>query len=139
VVALADAPSRRVVMRLPARSGSVPLARRAVSELCSALGIGPDVTADIQIAVSEACANAVVHAYVDTEPGDFEVEAEPAGAQLLVAIRDFGRGLRPRLDSPGIGVGLPLMASLAAALELRGEPGAGLTEVLMRFDCPGLA
>ena len=57
-----------------------------------------DVSA-IEIAVSEAVTNAVVHAYVDVPEGEVAVTAEmPEGDGLLVAVSDDGAGLVPRRE-----------------------------------------
>jgi anti-sigma regulatory factor (Ser/Thr protein kinase) len=75
-----------------------------------------------------------VHAYRhDDRPGRVEVEAELDGDELCVRIRDHGRGLQPRLDSPGLGLGLPLIAKLSARIEIL-APDHGGTEIVMRFD-----
>ncbi len=52
--------------------------------------------------------------------------------RLLVVVRDEGRGIVPRTDSPGLGLGLPLIATLAEALEL-GTDEMQRTEVRMSF------
>ena len=41
--------------------------------------------------------------------------------------------MAPRVDSPGLGVGLPVMAAIADALEIDTPGGAG-TLVRMTFD-----
>ena len=41
-----------------------------------------------------------------------------------IAVADDGLGLRPRVDSPGIGLGMPLMADLADRVEITSrDPG----------------
>ena len=40
--------------------------------------------------------------------------------------------MRPRPDSPGLGLGLPLIAQMAASFEVH-ERDSGGTEVRMRF------
>jgi serine/threonine-protein kinase RsbW/stage II sporulation protein AB (anti-sigma F factor) len=50
-----------------------------------------------------------------------------------VTVRDHGAGLTPRVDSPGLGVGLPVMAAIADALEIDTPAGAG-TIVRMTFE-----
>ena len=89
---------------------------------------------DIALAVTEACANAVVHAYPD-RPGVFEVRASLSPRGLVVAVRDHGSGMAPRPDSPGLGVGLPVMAAIADGLEIDTPSGAGTT-VTMTFALP---
>jgi PAS domain S-box-containing protein len=123
-----------LVLRLPARAESVPLARRALAALGEQSGIDTALLADAEIAVTEACANAVVHAYAGSRlPGSFEVEATQEHGELHVVVRDFGHGIIPRGDSPGVGLGLPLIAALAERVELRSAPGAACTEVDMVF------
>jgi serine/threonine-protein kinase RsbW/stage II sporulation protein AB (anti-sigma F factor) len=51
---------------------------------------------------------------------------------LRVIIADEGRGILPRADSPGLGLGLPLIATLAESLEL-GTGDDDRTEVCMTF------
>jgi serine/threonine-protein kinase RsbW/stage II sporulation protein AB (anti-sigma F factor) len=48
-------------------------------------------------------------------------------------VADRGRGIVPRPDSPGLGLGLPLIATLAESLEL-GTGRSEETEVRMTFD-----
>jgi hypothetical protein len=44
--------------------------------------------------------------------------------------------MRPRADSPGVGLGLPIVTSLAASFEISDGPAGG-TEVRMGFRLPG--
>jgi serine/threonine-protein kinase RsbW len=86
------------------------------------------------VCVTEAITNAVVHAYRHHDrPGRVDMEAEVDGDSLWVRVRDQGRGLEPRLDSPGLGLGLPLIAQLSASSEIV-SPEHGGTEIIMRFD-----
>ena len=69
--------------------------------------------------VSEAVTNAVVHAYRDRErPGQVHVSASLEDEGVEVAVADDGIGLRPRADSPGVGLGMPLIADLADRVEI---------------------
>jgi anti-sigma regulatory factor (Ser/Thr protein kinase) len=78
--------------------------------------------------------NVVVHAYRHLDRrGGVVMEAEIEGDSLSVRIRDHGHGLEPRLDSPGLGLGLPLISQLSASSEIV-SPQHGGTEVIMRFD-----
>jgi serine/threonine-protein kinase RsbW/stage II sporulation protein AB (anti-sigma F factor) len=52
---------------------------------------------------------------------------------LTVVVSDEGRGILPRPDSPGLGLGLPLIATLASSLEL-GTNDRDETEVRMVFE-----
>lgn len=123
-----------LVLTLPARPENVVVVRRAVGAFARTLGFDEDGVADVALALSEACANVVVHAYRDAaQETVLEVRATCSDEGLAVVIGDHGGGMLPRTDSPGLGLGLPLMASLASTLELREAPGGG-TEVWMTFD-----
>ena len=85
-----------------------------------------------RLAVSEAVSNVVVHSYSDASPGAFMVRVEWDGGELRVTVRDQGCGMAPRMDSPGAGLGLPLIASLADSFSVT-APADGGTEVVMTF------
>ncbi len=114
---VADGPSR-LRERLPAQPHSVPRVRHAVEEFAAGCGASERQRSAIALAVSEAVSNAVVHAYVGRDGGDVAIEAEVRGRMLEVTVRDEGIGLAPRLDSPGLGLGMGLIASLSDRLEL---------------------
>lgn len=117
----------------PAVPASVGSLRHAVVEFARALGAADEVITAMQLAVSEAMSNAVLHAFVDPPaPGTLTLTAFTDGDEICVVVGDDGAGMRPRADSPGLGVGLPLMTQMAQSLEFRTNPGGG-TEVAMRF------
>ncbi len=109
---------------------SVPLLRRAVAAFTQEIGAPEPVLASVKLAVTEAATNAVMHAYVGREAGDIEVEGWVEGEALVVTVRDHGWGMKPRLDSPGLGLGLPLIAQMADEVDVvdfADEPGTKLT------------
>lgn len=110
----------------------MPLARRAVAECAEELG-GDSVAEAIALAVTEACANVVVHAYRDhTAAGEMTVSLESSDDCLRVYVADDGVGMVPRSESPGLGLGIPLISELTDGFALRGRPEGG-TEVCMQF------
>ncbi len=120
-----------LVLTLPARAENVAVVRHAIGGLGDALDVDDQVLADVKLAVTEACTNVVVHAY-GGEDGPMEIAASVSPERLMVAIRDEGRGMLPRPDSPGLGLGLPLIATLSETLEL-GRGSDDRTEVRMTF------
>jgi serine/threonine-protein kinase RsbW len=118
---------------LPARAENVAVVRHAVGGLGDVLELDEQTLSDIKLAVTEALTNVVVHAYPDGE-GPMGLRASIFDdRRLVIVVIDRGRGIVPRPDSPGLGLGLPLIATLAESLELgtgRGEQ----TEVRMTFD-----
>jgi serine/threonine-protein kinase RsbW/stage II sporulation protein AB (anti-sigma F factor) len=78
----------------------------------------------------------VVHAYRDAPVGPIDVTAGVSEGWLSVAVRDRGSGIVPRVDSPGLGLGLPLIAQVADTLHVS-EPVGGGTELRMTFRTAG--
>jgi serine/threonine-protein kinase RsbW len=117
---------------LPARAENVAVVRHAVGGLGEVLEVDDQTLSDIKLAVTEACTNVVVHAYPEGE-GPMGMRASIDDRQLLLVVTDRGRGIVPRPDSPGLGLGLPLIATLAESLEL-GTGRLEETEVRMSLD-----
>ena len=126
-----------IELTLPARAENVAVVRHAIGGLGEALEVDPQTLSDVKLAVTEACTNVVVHAY-DGGEGPMQVAAELGPEALTVVVRDEGRGIVPRPDSPGLGLGLPLIATLTEALEL-GRDDRDRTEVRMSFRLPEMA
>jgi len=123
-----------VLLTMPARPEGVGVVRQALAGMADALDFEASVLADMKMAVTEACTNVVVHAY-DAEAGVLEVEMRADEEGLTIVVRDHGSGLQPRparSEPPALGLGLPLIAALSDAFELRGSAGTG-TEVRMMF------
>lgn len=123
-----------LILTVPAQPENVAVVRRQVAAFARNAGLDEDGVADVALALSEACANVVVHAYrAAAGAAVLKVRAMCEPDQLAVVVADHGLGMVPRTDSPGLGLGLPLMASLTSTLELRETEGGG-TEVWMTFD-----
>ena len=86
----------------------------------------------VRLAVSEAVSNVIVHGYRDASSGAFTLQVEWEDDELRITVRDEGCGMQPRADSPGAGLGLPLIANLADTFSVTAPPGGG-TEVCMTF------
>ena len=112
--------------------------RKGIVDFAARHGASRDAQTDIALAVSEALTNAVVHAFVKQPAGTMGLLAEAAADALLIRITDDGSGMTARADSPGMGVGLNLIANLTSSIEFRpGLRGTG-TELRLRFDAPGM-
>jgi anti-sigma regulatory factor (Ser/Thr protein kinase) len=83
----------------------------------------------VKLAVTEAVSNVVLHAYREDEvPGSVSVHAQHDDRELRLVIADCGAGYAPRTDSPGLGVGVALIAAIADSAEIRKATPRG-TEV----------
>lgn len=118
-------------LSVPATADNVPLLRHAMAGFLEGRSVTGETAADVLLAVTEACTNVVVHAYPDGE-GPMGLRASVLDDHVAIVIHDRGRGIVPRADSPGLGLGLPLIATLADSLEL-GTGEAEETEVRMTF------
>ena len=117
---------------LPARTENVAVVRHALAGLAESLGMEDERIGDLKTVVTEACMNVVVHAYEDEGP--LEVEAHPDAEGLMVVVRDYGGGIRPRADieRPSLKLGLPLIAALSHSFEIAGGIDRG-TRISMRL------
>jgi serine/threonine-protein kinase RsbW/stage II sporulation protein AB (anti-sigma F factor) len=120
----------------PAEAASVSMLRGEVVGYLAGADVCGERAEDIRLAVSEALSNAVVHAYRDRDtPGEMEVNACRCDDTLEVIVRDGGSGMAPRNDSPGLGLGLPVIARMADRVEVHGVEGSTGTEIRMCFEC----
>lgn len=119
--------------RRPATPESVSALRTAVAEFLAEAGSADHLVQTVKLAVSEALTNVVLHAYPDGAPGPMWVSAVVGDGVIEVTISDEGRGMVPRADSPGAGLGLPIIAQLAAAVEISHGAEDG-THLRMSFD-----
>jgi stage II sporulation protein AB (anti-sigma F factor) len=103
---------------------SVAFARAAASRLAADCGVS---AIDVALCVSEAVTNAVVHAFRDRKDGSgaIRVHGECHGDGILwVSVEDDGVGVAPpRSDSPGLGLGLGMIATVAWSLEVSSDGG----------------
>jgi anti-sigma regulatory factor (Ser/Thr protein kinase) len=128
---------RRSYPAVPSVAGAI---RSDVAAIARECGLGEDQVADVKLAVSEAAANAVIHAYRNERSqieGTVTAEAYVLDDELRIVIADDGAGMAPRTDSPGLGLGLPLIATLALRVDVVSE-GAG-TELHIVFPRPASA
>ena len=103
---------------LPARLESVAVARGAVRRFAADLEVDVD---GLVLAVSEAVANVVAHAYVEDSHGVVELSAAASPLEVTVTVRDHGAGLSGESRS-GAGYGLLIIRRLAQHVELADTP-----------------
>jgi serine/threonine-protein kinase RsbW len=104
--------------------------RHAVDEVARLFDLPPSVADAARLAASEAASNAVVHAYRE-RGGNLHLRARLQDGELQLVIADEGGGLAPRPDSPGLGLGLPIMAQLSERFEIVSGPDG--TEIHLAF------
>ncbi|MFJ3922375.1 ATP-binding protein [Streptomyces sp. NPDC090022] len=137
-------------LHLRREAASVPLARRLLLGTMETAGVDPDISFDLSVALSEACANAVEHggAATDGAPGGtpggeaYRVTAYLDGDCCRIEVTDSGPGFPPHTvarqspPAPGAayresGRGLCLIEELADHVRFRNRPGRG---AVVTFD-----
>src|ERR687893_211098 len=122
-----------VKLTLPARPENVSVIRYVLGAFAEALRLPDELVEDLRLAVTEACTNVVRHAYPIDQTGPVEISIHPLEESVSVVVSDLGRGIGTSSDTPGPGLGLPLIAAIADEVELHPVPGGG-SRVAMTFS-----
>jgi anti-sigma regulatory factor (Ser/Thr protein kinase) len=124
-----------VRLELTSRPEAARLVRSMSSAAGEALGFDPELLADVNTGVTEACNNVIVHAYPDrVGPMAVELTGRPQGVQARII--DQGCGIHEAApDQDGLKVGFALMAAVAERAEFINVPDGG-TEVRLSFRAP---
>ena len=140
---------RPATLEVPAHPASLEVVRRFVAAAAAEAGLPERAAVHVTMAVDEACANVVEHAYGGEAGHAFRVTIEATGGDFLVRIRHTGRAFDPslytgptRLDE-GVtlrrkgGFGVFLMQRLMD--EVRYETHGGVSEVRLAKRAPHAA
>ena len=120
------------VLELPPEPASITIARKAMAEVAREVGAPAH---DVELAVSEAVSNAVIHAFRGREPGRIRISPKVEGDTLRITVEDDGTGMAPNLDSPGLGFGVSLITKMATEVSIDCSDGG--TTVAMAFPRSG--
>ncbi|HEX6248153.1 MAG TPA: ATP-binding protein [Nocardioidaceae bacterium] len=122
-------PRLEMTVSLPRQSHSVPVIRRLAAQILRAFGVAADSIHDVELAISEACANVIQHA-VDSE--GYEVSIELAAERCAITVLDRGEGFdatrvthQEEDHDAESGRGLSLMRALVDNLNFVSEPKVG--------------
>lgn len=119
-------------LHLRREAASVPLARRLLLGTMETAGVDPDISYDLSVALSEACANAVEHggAGAHGTPSEaYRVTAYLDGEKCRIEVTDSGPGFaaalppRPARFDAEHGRGLGLIRELADHVHIGNKPG----------------
>lgn len=126
---------RSFIESYPAVPESVPRGRVAVTAFAAAAGVTGYQLDSIRLAASEGLTNAILHAYQGraVDAGHVHVSASVVPGELWLRIADDGRGVHAGEATPGLGLGLALIAELSDEFEIAKRPSGG-TELRMRFE-----
>jgi serine phosphatase RsbU (regulator of sigma subunit)/anti-sigma regulatory factor (Ser/Thr protein kinase) len=128
IVALQNSPvPSELHLHLPAEPKTLAHVRRILRRWLLDRGADEGDVAEVTIAVSEACSNAIEHAYPPA-PSNFQLDAWGQNGEITVAVRDTGRWRPPRGQNRGRGLSIIVAAMDDVQID-RMETG---TEVVMR-------
>jgi serine/threonine-protein kinase RsbW len=133
-------------LRFPAKPDYLLLARLALGGVVRDMPVGPELLADLKLAVTEACGNAVRHAYADGD-GPVDVSFVVNDNRLEMVVADSGSGIAlPRLDElleagPRVeaepvdgGMGLAIIRAIVDELDVRGgDDGRGIVVHMTKY------
>ncbi|MEX0850956.1 MAG: ATP-binding protein [Gaiellaceae bacterium] len=136
-----------VRLTFPAKADYLLLARLALAGVARSMPVGPQLLADLKLAVTEACGNAVRHAYGAGE-GSVEVEFVVADDRLEMIVEDQGSGIGLPLDEPTReepfeasleehadgGMGIAIIRAIVDELDVRaGRDGRGTVVHMTKY------
>lgn len=85
-------PQEVEVLQIPSTLDYLEQVDAAVERTARAMGFGEGACADLGICATEATANAIVHAHGQNPGLVVEIQIERYPDQILIAVRDHGRG-----------------------------------------------
>jgi len=121
-------PRLEMTVALPRQSHSVPVIRRLAAQILRAFGVAADNIYDVELAITEACANVIHHA---VDSAGYEVSIELAAERCAITVIDRGDGFDAMTvrdqddDDAESGRGLTLMRALVDNLNFVSEPKVG--------------
>ena len=121
---------------LPRESRLVPMLRNTTAQFLNGLGVAEADVEDVQLVLTEACANVVRHA-VDSSEYSVDVRVNDVGC--TISVKDEGPGFNPqdleraRANAEG-GRGIQLISALVDDVSFDSEEGKHVLRVRMSWD-----
>ena len=136
-----------VRLTFPARAEYLLLARLTLSGLARELPLDDELLADLKLAVTEACGNAVRHAYPGAA-GDVSLVFAIDDARLQMTVEDYGDGIQApdaldeaeELERPlESGMGMPIIRAIVDELAVEpGSDGRGTVVRMVKYLTPSV-
>ena len=130
---------------IPALAEFVGVVRLAVSGIATRMNFTIDEIEDIKISISEACTNAIQHAYgenLNPEENKIDIKIYIVNNELEIVVQDHGSGFDLSIlgtkeqkekshEKLGLGLGLTFIKSLMDSADFKSTIGKG-TEIKMQ-------
>ncbi len=133
-----------VQLSIPAQADFVAVARLTISGVAARMNFTIDDIEDIKVAVSEACTNAVQHAYQGGD-GQIVIDAVMHDGLLEILVSDSGKGfdteniVSSKQDGAndalfGLGLGLTFIKSLMDTCDVSSSPAGTVVKMTKRVS-----
>jgi serine/threonine-protein kinase RsbW len=125
-----------MALNLPTDDRLLPTTRRVIAGYLLDVGMPPEVTDEVILALDEACSNVVKHAFPAGE-GVYAVRADLRPEEVIIEVEDNGVGFDPMGHSGGgmlalAGRGLQIIRRLMTTVEVESPTVSGGTRLSMR-------
>jgi anti-sigma regulatory factor (Ser/Thr protein kinase)/putative methionine-R-sulfoxide reductase with GAF domain len=114
-------------LRMPADPRVLTDARRLARRWMRRQGVDERAIGEVTLALSEACANAIEHAY-SPGPAEFELQVQKQDGTITATVRDVGNWRVPRGEHRGRG--LAIIGTVMDEVDVQSTEGG--TEIVMR-------
>jgi anti-sigma regulatory factor (Ser/Thr protein kinase) len=121
---------------IPPDPEHIAVVRREVATFASRAGMDSPALTDVQVAVSDAVTNAILRAHAARDRGCVRVDAEEAGDELIVRVREARSSSEQAPNCPVFGPRMSMIAALAQVFGMRRCEG-GDSELRMHFAIAG--
>jgi serine/threonine-protein kinase RsbW len=129
-----------VELRMAPHPENLALARLALTGVGALAGASDAAVAELKLAVTEACTNAILHGYDGAPEGDLVVRYRVGTAAIEVEIEDDGRGFDP--DDPGAnessadgqGMGLMIIRAITSDVSIESDGTGSRISFVRRLD-----
>jgi serine/threonine-protein kinase RsbW len=82
-------------LKLPSQTDNLSLIRELVAKVATKVGFSNDDVSKIELAVDEACANVIKHAYGSNSKNIIDILIKVDKQKLMVVVTDKGKGFNP--------------------------------------------
>ena len=129
-----DPIERKFTLHVPSSTGNLAMIREFVSNICAQAGLDETDVGKVELAVDEACANVIEHAYGNDTSNDVLIRATFDDEELRIDVVDTGRGFDPNsvqqeelerlvAERKSGGLGMRLIKSFMDEVRYEIEPG----------------
>lgn len=131
---MSEAVERKFKLQVPSSTANLALIREFVSSIGAQAGFDAKDIAKLELAVDEACANVIEHAYSHDNTQEVIIRATFDDETLQIDVEDTGRGFDPSKIQPAEleqlvaerksgGLGMRLMKTLMDEVRYEIQPG----------------